>query len=118
MWLPLLLIVTILLAMGAGMIVAAASLFFRDVKFIVEVLLTFGIFFTPVFYDVDMLGAKGKLLLLNPVSPLLDGFAACVTRHHAPNLPWLAYSSGVALLLFVGGYVFFKHMEPAFAESI
>ena len=35
--------------MGIGMIVSAASLFFRDVKYIVEVFLTFGIFFTPVF---------------------------------------------------------------------
>ena len=82
----------VLLAAGIGMIVSAASLFFRDVKFIVEVLLTFGIFFTPVFYDVGMFGDKGKWLLLNPVSPILDGFSACIARHQSPDLPWFAYS--------------------------
>ena len=71
---------------------AAASLYFRDVKFIVEVFLTFGIFFTPVFYDASMFGDKGKWLLLNPISPILDGFGACVARHQSPDLPWLAYS--------------------------
>ena len=43
----------VLFCMGIGMIVSAASLFFRDVKYIVEVFLTFGIFFTPVFYDMQ-----------------------------------------------------------------
>ena len=71
----------ILMAIGIGMFVSAASLFFRDVKFIVEVFLTFGIFFTPVFYDVRMLGDKGKWLLLNPVSPIIEGFSACLVRH-------------------------------------
>jgi len=117
-WIPVLLITMLLLAAGIGMIVAAASLYFRDVKFIVEVFLTFGIFFTPVFYDASMLGNKGKWLLLNPMSPLLDGFGAAVTRHHSPDLTWLAYSIGCALLLSVGGYMFFKHLEAGFAESI
>jgi ABC-type polysaccharide/polyol phosphate export permease len=117
-WAPVLLLTMLLLAAGIGMIVAAASLYFRDVKFIVEVFLTFGIFFTPVFYDVGMFGDKGKWLLLNPMSPILDGFGACVARHQSPDLTWLVYSLGWALLTFVGGYVFFKHLEPGFAESI
>jgi lipopolysaccharide transport system permease protein len=118
LWVPVLLLTMILLVTGVGMIVAAASLFFRDVKFIVEVLLTFGIFFTPVFYDVSMFGDKAKWLLLNPVSPLLDGFGACVARHQSPDLLWFFYSLTFALVSVIGGYIFFKHLEPAFAESI
>ena len=100
------------------MLVSAASLFFRDVKYIVEVLLTFGIFFTPVFFDIRMLGNKGKWVLLNPVAPILDGLGACVARHSPPDLFWIAYSFCVGIAMLVGGYMFFKHLEPAFAESI
>jgi len=117
-WTPVLLLTMLLLTTGIGMIVAAASLYFRDVKFIVEVFLTFGIFFTPVFYDTSMFGDKGKWLLLNPISPILDGIGASVARHQAPDLHWFAYSIICALLTFFGGYVFFKHLEPGFAESI
>lgn len=117
-WIPFLLLTIVILAAGIGMVVAAAGLFFRDVKYVVEVLLTFGIFFTPVFYDVSMFGDKGKWLLLNPVSPILDAFGACVSRHQAPDLRWLAYSVSVAALSLIGGYVFFKHLEPGFAESV
>jgi lipopolysaccharide transport system permease protein len=118
LWLPLLLLTMILMAIGAGLLVSAASLFFRDVKFIVEVFLTFGIFFTPVFYDVKMLGDKSVWLLLNPVSPILEGFNSCITGHQTPNMPWLAYSTTFAVAACIGGYAFFKHLQPAFAESI
>jgi ABC-type polysaccharide/polyol phosphate export permease len=117
-WTPLLLLTMVLLAAGIGMIVSAASLFFRDVKFIVEVLLTFGIFFTPVFYDASMFGDKGKWLLLNPAGPILDGLSASIARHQSPNLGWFAYSFVFALVALFGGFMYFKYLEPAFAESI
>lgn len=87
-------------------------------KYIVEVLLTFGIFFTPVFYDSRMFGEKGKWLLLNPVAPILEGLSACIVRHQPPVTTWIAYSSMFGIAAFLGGYIFFKHLEPAFAESI
>jgi lipopolysaccharide transport system permease protein len=117
-WVPVLLLTMIIFVMGIGMIVAAASLFFRDVKYIVEVLLTFAIFFTPVFYDVSMLGDRGKWLFLNPVAPLLDGLSACITRHQSPEAIWFAYSAVFSVLAFSCGYALFKRLEPAFAESI
>jgi len=118
LWTPLLLLMIVLLATGIGMIVSAASLFFRDVKFIVEVVLTFGIFFTPVFYSVHMLGSKGKWLLLNPAAPILEGISAAVVRHQPPQLFWLGYALVFSLMALAVGYGFFKHLEPAFAESI
>jgi ABC-type polysaccharide/polyol phosphate export permease len=117
-WVPVLFMTVVAWAIGVSLVVSAASLFFRDVKYIVEVLLTFGIFFTPVFYDVRMFGDKAKWLLLNPVAPLLEGLSDCITRQQPPNLYWFGYSLGWAVVTLLGGYVFFKHLEPAFAESI
>ena len=118
LWVPMLLVMMVLLAAGIGMIVSAASLFFRDVKYIVEAVLTFAIFFTPVFYDVRMFGEKGKWLLINPAAPIMEGISDCVTRQQGPELSWLAYSLTFSVVTVMGGYIFFKHLEPAFAESI
>ena len=98
-WVPLLLLTMVVLAVGIGMIVSAASLFFRDVKYIVEVFLTFGIFFTPVFYDVRMLGDKGKWLLLNPVSPDPGGLSACIVRHQPRIYPGLLTAPALRLVV-------------------
>lgn len=118
LWVPVLIATTILFCIGIGLLAAAASLFFRDVKYIVEVFLTFGIFFTPVFYETRMFGDRGKWLMLNPVAPLLDGLSTCIVRHQSPELLWFLYSVGFSVSVFVGGFYLFKHLEPAFAESI
>ncbi len=109
--------IVIILAVGIGLLVSAGCLFFRDVKYIVEVFLTFAIFFTPVFYDVAMFGRKGWWLLLNPVAPILEGFSSIV-RGQRPDWHWLSYSLGFAVLMLVFSYGLFKKLEPGFAESI
>jgi ABC-type polysaccharide/polyol phosphate export permease len=84
----------------------------------VEVLLTFAIFFTPVFYESSLFGKWAPLLLTNPVSPLLEGISATVILHQSPSLPWLAYSFVFTGVLFALALVMFKKLEPFFAESI
>lgn len=118
LWLPVLVLILIILLIGLGMLLSALNLFFRDVKYIVEVLLTFGIFFTPVFYEVKMFGKWSNVLLLNPVAPILEAINACVVYHRQPDIIWLLYSTALSCLLLGIGYPVFKKLEPAFAESI
>lgn len=112
-----LLTILILLAVGIGLLVSAGSLFYRDVKYIVEAFLTFAIFFTPVFYEVAMLGPRGRWLLLNPAAPLLEGFSSIV-RGQSPNWNWVIYSFAFSLIMVLMAYSLFKKMEPLFAENI
>jgi lipopolysaccharide transport system permease protein len=118
LWLPLLLGALVVLATSLAILFSAASLFLRDVKFIVEVFLTFAIFFTPVFYETALFGKYAPLLLANPVSPLLEGISTVVIQHASPSLPWVAYSCAVSGVLFALALKAFKQLEPYFAESI
>lgn len=117
-WVPVLVVLLLLLTTGLGIALSAASLFFRDVKYLVEVFLTFAIFFTPVFYDTSMFGKWAPVLLLNPFAPLLEGLASVVVHHSAPPLGWVAYSAAWAVGGTVVALVIFKRLEPRFAESI
>ena len=61
LWLPLLLLLLILYTFGLGLLLSAANLFYRDIKYVVEIILMFGIFFTPVFLVVALpLSARGS----------------------------------------------------------
>ncbi len=115
---PLLVFLLFILTIGLGMILAALNLFYRDVKYLVEVILTFAIFFTPVLYEVEIFGDKARFLLLNPVAPLLEGLNACVVQHQAPSAFWISYSTTVSCMALLVGYWLFKGLEPRFAESI
>jgi ABC-type polysaccharide/polyol phosphate export permease len=118
LWVPALLLVLVFFTVGLCIVFSAANLFFRDIKYLVEVVLTFAIFFTPVLYDAALAGKWRWVLMLNPIASVLEGFDATVVRVQQPDLPWLAYSAVVASLLFVGGVVFFRRLEPRFAESV
>jgi ABC-type polysaccharide/polyol phosphate export permease len=118
LWLPVLMALLVLLATALGVFLSAAALFFRDVKYIVEVILTFAIFFTPVFYEVALFDRWASLLLLNPAAPLLEGIGAAVAGRPLPAAPWLAYSAAVSALGCVAALVLFKRLEPYFAESV
>jgi ABC-type polysaccharide/polyol phosphate export permease len=118
LWLPPLVGLLVVLASALAIVLSAASLFFRDIRFIVEVFLTFAIFFTPVFYESALFGDWAPLLLVNPVSPLLEGIAAAVTLQRSPSLPWIAYSVVVTAALFGGAVALFRRLEPFFAESV
>jgi ABC-type polysaccharide/polyol phosphate export permease len=117
-WVPLLLAILVLFVLGLGTLLAVAGLFFRDVKYIVEVVLTFAIFVTPVFYEAESFGRAGRLLLLNPVAPVLEGLRAAVVLHRNPDLAWTSWSAAAAVIVAVGGYSLFKKLETSFAESI
>jgi len=135
-WVPLLVVVAILLTTASAIFLSCANLFFRDVKYIVQLLLTFGIFFTPVFFEPHMLGdLGGRLLMLNPLAPVLEGLRLCVANGHdlaQPLMaldargrevlvwsPWyLAYSATLAGFFFAASAVLFRRLEHLFAEYV
>lgn len=121
---------------GATLLLSCANVFFRDVKYIVQVLLTFGIFFTPIFYEPQFFGPIGcKLMMLNPLSPLLEGLRLAIVENH--NLfsalvvttaagqeiiawtPWyLAYSAAWALPGSFAAWWLFHKLEFVYAEYV
>jgi len=134
-WVPVLLVLLVLFTTGASLFLSCANLFFRDVKYIVQIVLMFGIFFTPVFFEPSMLGTRGAhLAMLNPLTGILEGLRLSIVTGH--NLlhplttlvhgvetpvwePWeLAYSAVWAIGGMIGATVMFRRLQPLFAEFI
>ncbi len=118
LWVLPLVVLLVLLAAGLGLLLSAANLFFRDVKYLAELVVTYAIFITPVFFDADIFGKWSHLVLLNPVAPILEALNATVVLHQPPDLEWVGYSAGVTALVFVAAIYVFKKLQPLFAESI
>jgi len=118
LWLPVLLGLLVLLTVGLALLLSCANLFFRDVKYLVEVLLTYGIFFTPVFYSANRLGKWSTALLLNPVSPILEAINDTVVGKRPPDAAWLTYSAAWAVLGSLLAWKIFQRAEAVFAEKI
>ncbi|HEY4099440.1 MAG TPA: ABC transporter permease [Gemmatimonadales bacterium] len=131
LWLPVLIVLMIAFTLGLGFLFACANLFFRDVKYILQVILTFGMLFTPVLFTLASFGPKARLLLLcNPLSPILEGYEVVTVNGasllstlpaHDGGLPlwspyYLLYSVLFIAVLLPWSVLIFRRSSTQFAE--
>ena len=118
LWFLPLMVLLVIMTSGFGLILSCGNLFFRDVKYIVDVVVTFAIFFTPVFYEAQAFGKWQTLLMLNPVGTILESMSLAVVHHRSPDPLWLSYACLWAFGgFFLSWYVFYRS-EHLFAENI
>ena len=115
---PLLVIQTILTA-GVVLLGSAAIVFFRDVRFVIPLLIQVWMYASPVIYPTDLIPpAYLSLYFLNPMAGIIDGYRRVLVLGQAPNIPALLTATLISLALLFLGYFVFKRSEPLFADLI
>jgi lipopolysaccharide transport system permease protein len=116
-WLPPLLLLAILTALGVGLWMSALNALYRDVRYVVPFLIQFWMFASPVAYPTSLVPQRWRWLYgLNPMAGVIDGFRWALTGHGQPPGPLLLASTAVVLLILLGGLFFFQRMEGAIAD--
>lgn len=132
LWLALIAVLLVCLTLAAALVASCANVYFRDARHVVQLITSFGIFFTPIFYEVDGFGARGvRLLMANPVTPLLEGARLSLVDGHALHQPltnaagvdiwspwFLVYAALWAIAGLAAGVVIFRRAEADFAEYV
>ena len=116
---PLLLVQLAALALGFGIIISSMTTKYRDLA----VLVTFGVqlwmYATPVVYPASQIGGKLKtLMMLNPVSPIVESFRYAFLG--SGSIPWnyLGISVLTTLVVLFAGVVLFSRVEKTFMDTV
>jgi lipopolysaccharide transport system permease protein len=119
LWLPCFIALALLLAVGAGLWLAALTVRFRDFRILVPFLLQIGVFATPVGYRTDYLTRFRDILALNPMTGVIDAFRWSLLGEHEP-FAWYSFSFTIAwtVVLVASGIWYFRHTEKTFADNI
>jgi lipopolysaccharide transport system permease protein len=119
LWLPLLLLLALITALGVGLWLTAMNVQFRDVRYAVPFLVQAWMFATPVAYPSSLLGEPWRTLYgLNPMVGVVEGFRwALLGTETAPGAIILA-SAVMAVGLLIGGAFYFRRMEETFADVV
>ncbi len=116
---PLCALMILLLALGIGLIAAGLSVRYRDVQYVLPVMLQFLLYASPVGYPVSAVPEHLRALyMLNPLAVLLEAFRWSILGTGLLQWGHIAYASLFACAVFVAGAFVFRRMERNFANVI
>ena len=76
-------------------------------------------FLSSVLYPVELLGGRtGRLMLLNPMTPIIDGYRRTILYGQSPFTPAFAFATVVSFLLLAIAWIVFHRAEFEFAENV
>jgi lipopolysaccharide transport system permease protein len=74
---------------------------------------------TPVIYPATLVPERFRgIYMLNPMAGLIDSYRRVILSGQVPQWHYLALAAVVSVLLFLGGYYYFKQVEVGFADII
>jgi lipopolysaccharide transport system permease protein len=92
-WLPVLVLITAILAFGLGMLIAGLGTFQHDFIFATPFLMQFWLYATPVIYPLSSVPERWRgLYMLNPMVGVIEGFRNVLLRATPPSLEALGWS--------------------------
>ncbi len=115
LFLPFVLVAVLSLALGLGMILAVANLVIRDTANALGMILTVGMFLTPVLYPAPVRWPFFLINLLNPLSPLLNASQDLIAVSVITQPEMFATSCGLSILLALGAWRAFHVAIPRVA---
>jgi len=119
LWLPFLLLLAILTALGVGLWMSALNALYRDVRFVMPFVVQFWMFASPVAYPSALVPERWRWLYgLNPMAGVIDGFRWALTGHGQPPGPVMLASAAMVVVVLVGGLFFFQRMESTVADRV
>jgi ABC-type polysaccharide/polyol phosphate export permease len=117
-WLPVVFVVELMFTAAMCLVVSIANLFYRDVKYIFELVIMVWMFATSVAYPVDQIGGRlGVVARLNPMTPIIDAYRDVILLNTPPPVA-LAPAAAVSAVLLFGCWLLFHRSEFKFAETI
>jgi lipopolysaccharide transport system permease protein len=118
-WLPVVVLVHVAFTLSVALIVAMANLFYRDVKYLFEIVLTVWMFATSVVYPTSLVGGRlADVLALNPMTPIIDGYRAALFGGPSPATPAFLVAGLVSVTLLCVAWLTFHRAEYTFAENV
>jgi lipopolysaccharide transport system permease protein len=116
--LPLFVLMMAMLALGVGLLSAAVTVKYRDLRHALPFIIQLWMFASPVIYPTSIVPDKWKwLVTINPVAGIIEGFRASLTGTPF-SWPHISISAAITVALLVGSVYVFRRFEDTFADVV
>ncbi len=115
--LPLIFLLQVVFTLGIAFFTATMTVFFRDVMQIMQVIINFWIYLTPILYPMNLLPAwASRLMYLNPLYPIITLYHDIFVAGRIVQWKMISLSLGWSLGFFLIGAFVFNKLKYEFAD--
>jgi lipopolysaccharide transport system permease protein len=119
LWLPALVLLALVTALGVGLWFSALNVLYRDIQYVVPFLVQVWLYATPIVYPSSLVPERWRTLYaLNPMVGVVEGFRWALLGTGTGPGPMILVSAAAALALMIGGLFFFRRMEKSFSDVV
>lgn len=119
LWLPVLMMMTLMFAMSIGILLGVFNVFMRDIAQVVPVVLQALFWLTPIVYNISILPkGVGEAFRLNPLYPLVTGYQQVLLYDKAPDWVSLAPLALATVLLAIASLVVFRRASQELVDAL
>lgn len=117
--LPLLLLISGLLALGLGIIISALTTKYKDLTVFINFGIQLLMFFSAVLYPLSQIPANyAWAAKYNPLVPLMEGFRMAFLGVGNINFIDIIYTGILSIIVFIIGIILFNHTERTFMDTV
>lgn len=111
--------IQVTLMAGMSLFLAGVNVFYRDVRFVIPLVIQVWMFASPVIYPLSLVPEKWRALyMLNPMAGIIDSYRRALLQGVPPDLQYLGYSLFIAGILLTIAYWYFKKIEMLLADEM
>lgn len=105
--------------LGLSLFFSAANLIYRDIQYLLNMILLLWMYATPVFYPADLVPDKYRIVFqLNPMAVIINAYRQTILGGGSPNYSSLLIAFILSLIVLLLGLSYFKSREKVFADNI
>lgn len=117
--LPLIMAVEYILALGFTMIMSAATVYIRDLEYILGIFMMAWQFLTPVLYSIDQAPEKVRWIFwVNPMTYVITAYRDILYYGKMPQLETLVFAAVIGLVMLTAGWFSFRYFQRRFVEEL
>lgn len=119
LWIFPLFILQFFFTLGVSLLLSPLNVKYRDIRYVIPLLLQLWLFMTPVFYSTHLIPkALYPFYMLNPMAFFIEAYHKVMLTGESPFTPYFYIILGETLFIFFFGYYYFKKSERWLAEVI
>ncbi len=122
---PIILLLQMVLQLAISFVLAAITVYVRDIEHFVQIILMLMFYATPIVYSTATLDGSTKtaqfmkkVIMINPMTTIIEGYRSIFYSQTLPDFKNIGIWYVISIVLLVIGWLIFKKLQKGFAEEL